>query len=561
MSDLKIDSLVLYKGRAGRVVGFGTKRIKVELVDKEPVSVRPKDVALLHPGPAGDLKKLNEINGDVLTAWELLAGQTTDLHELAELVYGEFTAETAWSIYKYLMEGIYFKGSITEIIVLSEDEVSERELKIRVKAEKAEKWTLFIERMKQGHFEKGDDRSLKETEALGLGRSDASRVLRTLGISETPENAHDFLMKIGFWDDAFNPYPARKSISLESPNIILGPLPDEDRLDLTEMYALAIDDEGSQDPDDALSFEDGKLWVHIADAASLVPAESPADLEARSRSANLYLPDRAVGMLPRAATEQLGLGLQETSPAISFEIEIGLAGEVLNFKAHRTWIRVMRMTYQEAEDLLGHSPLVEISKIAILFEKQRRENGAININLPEIKISVGDERVSVNVIQKLRSRDLVREAMLMVGQGVAEYARGEKLALPYTVQDPPVMPPEHRETLSDMFSLRRSLKAGRQSTIPGPHAGLGLMSYVQATSPLRRYLDLVVHQQLRAHMRGEVTLDEQSILERVGAAEAVRRDVRWVERQSNEHWILVYLLQNPAWMGEGVVVDIKRKST
>ena len=110
-----------------------------------------------------------------------------------------------------------------------------------------------------------------------------------------------------------------------------------------------------------------------------------------------------------------------------------------------------------------------------------------------------------------------------------------------------------------MFSLRRSLKAGRQSIKPGRHAGLGLDNYVQATSPLRRYLDLVVHQQLRAHMRGDVTLDEQSILERVGAAEAVRKDVRWAERQSNQHWTLVYLLQNPVWMGEGVVVDLKRK--
>jgi len=157
MSDLKIDALVLYKGRAGRVVGFEAKKIRIELVDKEPVNVRPKDVELLHPGPVGDLKKLSEINGDVLTAWELLAGQTTDLDELAELVYGEFTAQTAWSIYKHLTEGIYFAGSTAEITVLSAEEVRERKLKIKVKAEKAEKWALFIERMKRGHFETGDE--------------------------------------------------------------------------------------------------------------------------------------------------------------------------------------------------------------------------------------------------------------------------------------------------------------------------------------------------------------------------------------------------------------------
>ena len=106
-----------------------------------------------------------------------------------------------------------------------------------------------------------------------------------------------------------------------------------------------------------------------------------------------------------------------------------------------------------------------------------------------------------------------------------------------------------------MFALRRSLKASHQSTNPGPHAGLGLSLYVQATSPLRRYLDLVVHQQLQAHIRGEPMLNNQALIERIGAAEAIRKDVRWAERQSNEHWVLVYLLQNPGWVGEGLVVD------
>jgi exoribonuclease-2 len=94
---------------------------------------------------------------------------------------------------------------------------------------------------------------------------------------------------------------------------------------------------------------------------------------------------------------------------------------------------------------------------------------------------------------------------------------------------------------------------------PGAHAGLGLEVYVQATSPLRRYLDLVVHQQLRAYVRGEEMMDETAVMARVGAAEAVRGDTRWVERQSNLHWKLVYLQQRPDWSGEGVVVESRGK--
>ena len=44
-------------------------------------------------------------------------------------------------------------------------------------------------------------------------------------------------------------------------------------------------------------------------------------------------------------------------------------------------------------------------------------------------------------------------------------------------------------------------------------------------------------------------------MERVGAAEAVSREVRWTERRANEHWTLVYLQQHPEWQGAGIVVD------
>jgi exoribonuclease-2 len=86
-------------------------------------------------------------------------------------------------------------------------------------------------------------------------------------------------------------------------------------------------------------------------------------------------------------------------------------------------------------------------------------------------------------------------------------------------------------------------------------------TYTQATSPLRRYLDLVVHQQLRAYLRDEDLLDSNQIIERVGATEAVSGNVRRAERLSRQHWILVYLLQHPDWHGEGIVVERRGQQT
>jgi exoribonuclease-2 len=72
---------------------------------------------------------------------------------------------------------------------------------------------------------------------------------------------------------------------------------------------------------------------------------------------------------------------------------------------------------------------------------------------------------------------------------------------------------------------------------------------------MRRYLDLVAHQQLRAHLRGDQTLGEGELLERVGASDAVSKLVRGAERRSRLHWTLVYLLQNPDWRGPAVLVE------
>jgi exoribonuclease-2 len=145
--------------------------------------------------------------------------------------------------------------------------------------------------------------------------------------------------------------------------------------------------------------------------------------------------------------------------------------------------------------------------------------------------------------------------MLMTGEAVARFALDNSIPIPFTTQAAPADETPTEQTPSAMFALRRTLKPGQKSTLPGKHAGLGMDLYAQSTSPLRRYLDLVVHQQLRAFLQGGVPLDSQQILALIGASEEVIRDVRRVERLSNRHWTAVYLLQHPDWQGEGIVIE------
>jgi exoribonuclease II len=171
-------------------------------------------------------------------------------------------------------------------------------------------------------------------------------------------------------------------------------------------------------------------------------------------------------------------------------------------------------------------------------------------------------------VLNLRSRALVKEAMLMAGETAARYALQRNLAFPFTSQESPD-PTVLEEILNRLggsrlpaspdqalaFALRRAQKRSLVSSQPGPHAGLGLAVYTRTTSPLRRYSDLAAHQQLRAGLRAAPALDEASLLERVGEADAAASVVNQVEGLARRHWTLVYLQQHPGWQGEGILVE------
>lgn len=552
--EVLIDSLIVYKNQPGRVVQTG-KKLFIELPDGSRLSVRPKDVQLLHPGPAPVLSRLQPPPGDMQTACELLAGQTTTLPELAELVYDEFTPVTAWAIWQQLADGLFVTGSPEAIAVHMPEVVAAIQNERAAKAAAEQQWQAFLGRLQDGRYHPEDAGYLQEVVALATGQRENSKILRALNQSETPEQSHALLLKIGYWDEMVNPYPQRLGLPIQSPHLSISPLPSESRRDLTHLPAFAIDDEDNQDPDDALSLDGDRLWVHVADVAALVPPGSSVDEEARARAANLYLPEGTVHMLPPVVTHMLGLGLDEVSPALSFGLDLAADGGIVGVEIVPSWVRVTRLTYEQVEARLAEEPFASLSALARRFEARRRENGAVFIELPEVKVRVEEGEVVIRPLPPLRSRSLVMEAMLMTGEAVARYAVQYNIPLPFTIQDPPDADEREPVRPSEMLALRKRLQRSQQVTSPGVHAGLGLNLYAQATSPLRRYLDLVVHQQLRAHLRGQPLLNAAAIVERVGTADAVIGSVRQAERLSNTHWKLVYLLQNPGWAGEGVILD------
>ena len=566
------NSLVIYRSRPARVVSVAGDKLSLELEGGEAAKVRPKDVSLLHPGPLHSLAGLSarHLSPDVQTAWELLAGGPTSIAEIAELTYGDFTPATAWAAWQLVADGLYFRQTGNTLRASTGEEVTHLQAQRAAEAAERAAWDAFMERANAGNVTQEDRRYLREVEDLAYGRSERSRVLKALGREESPENAHAALLDWGAWDDSVNPHLLRARVNLTPPT---GPvsvdvaalLVDPARIDLTYLPAFAVDDEWTDTPDDAISWEDGpglgKAWVHVADPAAFISPGSPLDLAARSRGVTLHLPEVVVPMLPADTTPLLGLGLNEFSPALSFGISVDEAGEITSVEIAPSIVRATRLTYEVATARLEEGPFAGLRRIALAFEVRRRGAGAATIDLPEVQVRVRGGKIEIKPVATLPGRTVVENCMILAGEAVARYGMEHGIPLPYATQDAPDNPsPTPAQTLSEMFGLRRTMKRSQYRSAPAAHSGLGLAAYTQATSPLRRYLDLVAHQQVRSHATGAPLLTTAEIVERIGEVEPSISAERQAEWQSEKHWTLAFLRRQPPWRGKGVLVDRRNAS-
>lgn len=401
-----------------------------------------------------------------------------------------------------------------------------------------------------------------EVELLARGRADKSRTLRDLSLPETPEAAHALLLRLGVWDEARTPYADRLRAALSAVELPVPDFdPDEPRLDLTHLPTFAIDDEGNQDPDDAVGVEalEGgltRLWVHVADVAALVAPGSPLDLEARARGATLYLPDRTIGMLPDELVQKAGLGLSETSPALSICLDLDEDGNAEAVDVRLTRVKVQRLAYQEAQARLeaGEEPFVTLARLARASRLLREGEGALSIDLPEVRVKADDTGASVFPLPKPEMRTVVQECMTLAGWGTAIFADDNELPLPFATQDYPTRDVAG-DTLPAMWARRKTLARTRFQPSPGPHHGMGLDLYAQATSPMRRYLDLVVHQQLRAFLAGRDSLSSKVMAAHIAESQLNADATRQAERLSRRHHTLRFIAAQPERVWDAVVVD------
>lgn len=621
-------ALCLYKQKPAILRSTGEKP-EILLPDRKSLKVRLKDIVLLHPGPLEDFKDLRrEIPEEkIQEIWNLLCDEPAPgFRELTELLCDEYSPRAAWSVFKILNTSPYFKGTPENILVNTREKILEEERKREHRLREESLRSAFIEKLKEAEktrkedlppdFFSPRDRTLwNDLELLVFQKKRLSKILKDLKQESLPENAHRLLLRYGIWPETFDPYPVRFDVTHYLKNEIpLPDLPPEDRLDLTRIPAFAVDDAGTRDPDDALSFEDSALWVHIADVAAVVEPDSPSDILARQRGSNIYLPERTYPMLPSALTAKLGLGLESVSPAFSFRFDLDEHLRIRDFSLHLTTVKVKRLSYDEAQVILDSDsvspdhPLKKIKETTDVWYRDRLKAGAFVVEMPDVKITVQsrreppeaalseagrqeeehreksrqeeeaqehdnqddsqeektpepentEKRVNIQSLPSLGSRRMIAEAMVLTGKMTGLYADKHKIPIPYVSQPLPSSAPSPETDPASMYGNLRLLQRSQTVMSPGFHSGLGLSYYTRVTSPLRRYGDLLVMQQLRAHLKGKKPLSDDEILRRTGEYESLSGSLNYLQRLSNLHWKMVYLLQNPNWRGEGVLVQIQR---
>ena len=540
--------------------------------------VREKDVVLLHEGPCSSLEAVltcdcggaESLNAKLLEAYELLmsdettANEAVSLSDLAENSLGSFKADQVWALYSSASSNLHFqlcqdslKNGEVCFTLRSAEEIEALNKKQYEKEHESEIRAAFISRLKARKLDLPDDaKFMGEVEAFGLCKTDRCRVLADAGVPQTIEAAHRLLIDTGIWDFTKNPYPTRFGFSFDSAKDQLGAMPEEDRYDVPGI-AYAIDSEHSADPDDAVAFDGEYLWVHIADPASSVGPGSKIDIAARDRGTTLYIPEGTSRMLCESCLEDYALGLKEDSHALSFRIKLDDESQIEECQVFKTNVKVKRLTYKYAEEHKEDAELKPLFEIARKNRQRREKNGAITIQMPEVNISVDKEtkKVTIEPEDRLESNEMIAELMILAGEGAARFAFKNQIPFMFISQEAPDFPDSLPEGWAGQFARIKCMRKRSVGITPAPHAGLGVSFYSQVTSPLRRYGDLISHEQLRAFINGRHLIAKDDMLERVAAGDAASIAAKKASRQSETHWKLVYLLQNPDSEYEAFCID------
>ena len=340
----------------------------------------------------------------------------------------------------------------------------------------------------------------------------------------------------------------------------------EGRRDLRKDIIFTIDGADAKDLDDAIhveKLENGnyKLDVHIADVSHYVREKTELDKEAYLRGTSIYMLGRVIPMLPRELSNGIcSLNAGEDRLTLSCSMEITPKAKIVSSDIYKAVINVTeRMTYTDVQKILDKSDKEVLKRyekyikdfelmaeLATILKEKRRENGYLNLDIPESKITLDENGYAIDV-QKYEtyfSNEIIEQFMLVANEVVAERFYWLQAPFIYRVHEAPgldkikelnkvlynfgykikvskediVYPNEFAKILEDVKGkdeekvvsniILRTLRVAKYDAENKGHFGIASKYYCHFTSPIRRYPDLFIHRIISKYIENNYMVND-----------------------------------------------------
>jgi exoribonuclease-2 len=574
---------------SNREVNLSPKR--AILISGTPIDIeRPREEVLERLKDTEEIRKRLKGQIDAAELWELISEEKESFHHkyLAQLVFGEIVTDDHISalvralfedhLYFRLKEGRFLPNSAEKINSIIEQREEEA-----LREEKLTQGSVWLKDTLQGRGKENPASEayviqlLKQLALYGNEAPDfksGKELLLRAGISHIGE-ARKLLVELGVWDEDENLDLHKSGIETsfdenqmdEAARLAMEGIEEQGREDLRHLNLLTIDGPLTRDFDDAISFEIEDdafhMGVHIADVASVILPGSILDKGSAQRALSIYMPRRQIAMIPQILSEgSLSLKQGYDRKAISLLTRFEKTGNLVDFRFVPSVVRVQQnLTYDMVNENLDSERIFqEMHKMSRRLRENRNKEGALGLSLPELQIkSNEDSALTLELVpQDTPSRMIVAEFMILYNWLAARFCRDEQIPALFRTQSEP----SERLSIDDngylyyVFKQRRKLHPLVIDTSPKPHSGLGLEAYTQVTSPIRRYLDIVMQRQIgNVLMKRGPFYDEKGLDEIRISVEPLIKESGRIKRNRIRYWVLRFLHQHLGESYPALVLD------
>jgi exoribonuclease-2 len=572
-----------------REVNLSPKRVL--LISSASIDTEsPREELLSKLKEAEDLRNRLMGNVRVKELWELIREENErfDYKYLAQLCFGDMVTDDHISalVRALFEERLYFKMKDGHFFPNSEERVDQI---VRQREEDALKEVIlregsaWLKKVSQDELDQGPSCRvdvIKLLTELALYGNEApnfkygKELLLRAGISDI-QQTRNLLVSLGVWEEDENLDLHRLDIRTsfnekqlsESDQLARIEFGENNREDLRNLATFTVDGPLTKDFDDALSLEmigdSMHIGIHIADVAEVVTPDSSLDKEAFQRGSSLYLPRRQIPMIPPNLSQNtLSLKQGCDRPAISLIGQFDKSGNLVHHRFVPSLIRVQRqLTYDQVNELyLQETFLKQMHRLSQSMHQKRIDQGALILSLPELIFKIQpDSHISLEMVdQETPSRMMVAELMILYNWLVARFCKENNIPILYRGQGESSgrLSVDEAGYVYFVFKQRRKLNPLIIDTEPTPHTGLGLDVYTNVSSPIRRYLDLVVQRQIRNFLLNKSSVYNNEELEGIRmSVEPVLKNLERVKRSRIRYWIQKYLLQHMGEKFSALILD------